>query len=296
MFTVTHAYNKKVQPKELTDSEIVAALEAVCETNPNGENFSNLALAYFKRENYALAASTYLRALPFEPTNSEWKEIYALAKANAHAEVNVTVPEIVYFEKEALLAKPIVHKESLPSTVSAKRENTFATRVRIVTGNVIGVLSSMVMGAVTKLWGRLAGYRDKVWTNWYRRPLFLGILTLAYMREKLNRHNLVSTYPKGVLEGFQEEGQTPPEGVQHFRTSDGSWNNLKNPKEGAAGTRFSRNVKLEAVKPETGKRLLSPNPREISRHLLTRSKQMKEVPFLNMLAAVWIQFQKGYQV
>jgi hypothetical protein len=161
----------------------------------------------------------------------------------------------------------------------------------MVAGNIAGFIAGVIMGGVTKLWGSLAGYRARVWTNWYRRPLFLGILTLAYMREKLNRNNLVSTYPKGVLEGFQQEGQTPPDGVQHFRTADGSWNNLRNPKEGAAGTRFSRNVKLEAITPESGSRLLTPNPREISRHLLTRNEPMKEVPFLNMLAAVWIQFQ-----
>ena len=41
---------------------------------------------------------------------------------------------------------------------------------------------------------------------------------------------------------FAPAGLTPPEGVTHFRTADGSWNNLDNPKEGAAGTRFPRNV------------------------------------------------------
>ena len=36
---------------------------------------------------------------------------------------------------------------------------------------------------------------------------------------------------------------------------------------------------------------MSPNPRLVSRKLLTRGEQMKEVPFLNLLAASWIQFQ-----
>src|SRR6185295_475577 len=65
------------------------------------------------------------------------------------------------------------------------------------------------------------------------------------------------------------------------------------PKEGAAGTRLSRNIAIEAIKPESGERLLTPNPREISRKLLTREDEMKEVPFLNMLAACWIQFQNA---
>ncbi|TMA13298.1 MAG: peroxidase [Deltaproteobacteria bacterium] len=137
-----------------------------------------------------------------------------------------------------------------------------------------------------------------MWTNWYRRSMTLGILTLAYMREQLNKKNLKNTYPPGTLTGFQTAGQIPPEGVTHFRTADGSWNNLANPKEGAAGTRFLRNVDVEAIRPETGERLMTPNPREVSRKLLTRPRkgeatEMKEIPFLNMLAAAWIQFQNG---
>jgi hypothetical protein len=146
------------------------------------------------------------------------------------------------------------------------------------------------MHAATTFWGKLAGYRDAVWTNWYRRPLTLGILTLAYMRDKLNARNLKNTYPRGTLTGFQKEGQTPPPGVTHFRTADGSWNNLSNPKEGAAGTRFLRNVEAAVARAETGEKLLTPNPRRISRVFLTRTGPMKEVPFLNMLAASWIQF------
>src|SRR3984957_978280 len=88
----------------------------------------------------------------------------------------------------------------------------------------------------------------------------------------------------------------PPLGVTHFRTADGSWNNLTDPKEGAAGTRFLRNVDLSAAWPETGKRLLTPDPRGVSRELLSRAirsdgrPDVKEVEFLNLLAASWIQF------
>ena len=72
------------------------------------------------------------------------------------------------------------------------------------------------------------------------------------MREKMNANNLKSTYPKGCLVGFQPEEMEPPEGVKYYRTADGSWNNLNDPKEGAAGTRLSRNINLEAIKPESG--------------------------------------------
>ena len=147
------------------------------------------------------------------------------------------------------------------------------------------------MLTTSEIWGRLAGYRDAIWTNWYRRPLFLGIMTLAYMRDHLNKKNLKSTYPEGELIGFQKPGQSPPPGTTHFRTANGSWNNFDNPMEGAAGTRFPRNVEDKVAQPESAETLLSPNPREISRQLLTRGDQMLEVPFLNLLAASWIQFQ-----
>ena len=144
--------------------------------------------------------------------------------------------------------------------------------------------------------GQEVGYRAKIWTNWYRRPWTVGVLLLAYIREELNAHNLISTYPRGRLVAFQKTGQRPPLGVTHFRTADGSWNNLSDPKDGAAGTRFLRNVDLSATCPETGARLDTPNARKISLELLRRPDDangrpdMQEVPFLNLLAASWIQF------
>ena len=70
--------------------------------------------------------------------------------------------------------------------------------------------ATFVVNAATDVWGGLAGYKGTVWTNWYRRSLVKGVLTLAYMRNTLNKKNLVNTYPKGSLTGFQAEGQTQP--------------------------------------------------------------------------------------
>jgi hypothetical protein len=86
--------------------------------------------------------------------------------------------------------------------------------------------------------------------DWYRRSSS-GILTLAYMRERLNKKNLKNTYPKERSLGFKT-GPEASSGVTYFRTADGTWNNLQNPKEGAAGTRFLRNVNVDAIRPETG--------------------------------------------
>lgn len=258
---------------------------------PDAEKLALLGLAYFHSEQYDKATEAFEKALALSPDNEYLKDMLRHAKGNHISNVHVPIPDVYYFDREKLLSKPIVTDGAYPQTpVPAPPPASLLKKIKIKLGNGIGHVSTATMEVVTKGWGKFAGYSGEIWTNWYRRPLMLGILTLAYMREKMNKHNLVSAYPKDVLVGFQPEGQTPPEEAKYYRTADGSWNNLSNPKEGAAGTRFSKNVSLDAARPETGEKLLTPSPRELSRHLLTRGKEMKEVPFLNMLAACWIQF------
>ena len=57
---------------------------------------------------------------------------------------------------------------------------------------------------------------------------------------------------------------------------------------GSAGCRFGRNVPLEHTFPDTAN-LLVPNPRVVSRELMTR-EQFQPATILNLLAAAWIQF------
>lgn len=271
----------------------INSLQEIVKADPSSNNLTSLALAYFHNEQYDLAAQTYEQALKSDPSNAALKEMFEKSSMNFHSEVNVPIPEIYYFEKDKLLAKSEVKQGSIPKDPLPNVNGEKTSEVKMVLGTGIGVVSTAFMEVSMKLWGSITGVSGKIWTNWYRKPLFLGILTLAYMRERLNKYNLHQTYPKGVLIGFQPEGQTPPEGVQYYRTADGSWNNLSDPKEGAAGTRLARNIKLDAIRVESGDELLTPNPREISRRLFTRGEKMKEVPFLNMLAACWIQFQNA---
>ena len=282
-----------------TDIEVIQLIENrkfneavnLLNTKLGGHPKELLALAYFRKEDYNQAAKYYEEALIEEPDNTDLQDMLFLSRANATAEVNVQVPDLHYFERDVLLAKPVIPDGALPPKPAPGGKPRAITQLRMFLGNLIGSIVSVLMDGLTHIWGGIAGYRDRVWTNWYRRPITLGILTLAFMRDKLNKNNLKNTYPKGSLIGFQPEGQVPPEGVTHYRTANGSWNNLSNPMEGAAGTRFPRNVENEAIKPETGEQLMTPNPRKISRIFLTRGKEMKEVPFLNLLAASWIQFQ-----
>jgi hypothetical protein len=283
-------------------SQALQAAQAVidgADGRPSAGSYALLALAHFQLQNYDLAERAYadaLAAAPHDVQAADWRRMRALSHANAIARVDMHVPELTYFEREQLLAPPVVPPGTLPEPPPPSAPAGKMRRLRIWLGRMLGVVGTAAVEVTTNIYGRLAGYRDAVWTNWYRRPKFLGILTLAYMREHLNAHNLGTSYPAGRLVGFQSEGQTPPPGATHFRTADGSWNNLADPKAGAAGTRFLRNVEMCAIRPEVGEQLLSPNPREISHRLLSRKVDahghpiVTEVPFLNLLAASWIQF------
>ncbi|HEU4335600.1 MAG TPA: peroxidase family protein, partial [Candidatus Eisenbacteria bacterium] len=257
----------------------------------NGTRDAYLGLAYFHKEDYPRAVRHLEAAAAEAPSEADLALLLRAARANLTAEIHVPVPEIAFFDRESLLAPPVVPPGALPAPGLKPRPRGFWATAATLLGTSVGEVATLLLGVTTRAWGRLAGYRDQVWTNWYRRPMLLGVLTLAYMRERLNRHNLKNTYPPGTLTGFVPENLPVPPNVTHFRTADGTWNNLRNPKEGAAGTRFTRNVTNEAIRRAAAMPLLDPNPRRISRVLLTREGPMKEVPFLNLLAATWIQFQ-----
>jgi tetratricopeptide (TPR) repeat protein len=274
--------------------------EALPAAQRDGQACALAALAHFKREEYEDAAKLYAEAIQAGGSPGDlrdWGEMRALAEANATAQIDVEVPRPEYFakKKKELLGPSPVRDGDLPRPPRHRSGRCCFKGLRLFLGNALGVLATAAMDWIIEWVGREIGYRGKVWTNWYRHGWAIGVLILAYIREQLNAHNLISTYPRGELIAFQKAGQRPPLGVTHFRTADGSWNNLADPKEGAAYTRFLRNVDLSVTCPEKD-RLLKPNPRDISRELLTRPDdddgrpKMVPVEFLNLLAASWIQF------
>ena len=124
--------------------------------------------------------------------------------------------------------------------------------------------------------------------HWHKLPRPLGLLTLIGIRHQLRAENLHDT---GVPTG--DAALTAPPWDERYRTArtiDGTWNDLQNPLMGAAGSRFGRNVPLEHTHPDPLPRLLEPNPRVISRELLTR-KAFIPATTLNVIAAAWIQFE-----
>jgi len=292
------SYDEALEALERGEYHVVIAwFSALPAAKRDAKACALVALAHFKREEYKKAAKRYGEAMTAAGVpDPDWQKMKALAEANATAKINIEITKPVYFDAKTLLKPPQVREGDLPRPLRRQGRHCFK-RLLLFLGDAVGAALTMFMNWLIEWVGRRFGYRGRVWTDWYGHCWVIGVLILAYIREQLNAHNLISTYPRGTLVGFQEAGQRPPLGVTDFRTADGSWNNLEDPKEGAAGTRFLRNVDLSKTCPETDKdTLLEPNPREISRKLLTRpigpdgQPEMVRAEFLNLLAAAWIQF------
>ena len=118
---------------------------------------------------------------------------------------------------------------------------------------------------------------------WIFGPL-IGLLTLANIRCQLLENNLFDTYVAGEWPSAVCE----PDSL-NYRSADGSCNDLDLPAMGMAGVRMGRNIQPDYSWQDADK-LLTPNPREVSKELLTRDEGLKEVPFLNYIATAWIQF------
>ena len=124
--------------------------------------------------------------------------------------------------------------------------------------------------------------------GWDKLPLPLALAVLVGIRTKLRQENL---YDTGVLPSTDNpEAPTYNARVRTQRTSDGSWNDLSVPTMGMAGTRFGRNVPLDAIPPSSDADVLArPSPREVSRRLMTRH-QLIAAEGVNSVAAAWLQF------
>ena len=132
---------------------------------------------------------------------------------------------------------------------------------------------------------KLYGPHDP-WTNWYEETdLKKSLAKLATMRSILEASNLWDTN-----RFVEPPSPACPPGAEHTRQIDGTCNDLDRTWMGSAGARFGRNMDPTGwfAQAETDT-LMEPNPRDVSRVLFTRDSY-KEVPFLNLLAASWIQF------
>ena len=151
-----------------------------------------------------------------------------------------------------------------------------------------GVSSSDVPdrpGLVQRLYDEVT---DKVSRKhpWYTLPEVAGLAELIGIRDTLRQQNLFDTSRLPSV----DPAQPPPydESYLAARTADGSWNDLEHPEMGMAGTRFGRNVPLDDTWPDQD-RMMTPNPREISRRLMTRDT-FNPATAGNALITAWLQF------
>jgi hypothetical protein len=123
-------------------------------------------------------------------------------------------------------------------------------------------------------------------SRWERLPTLLGLATILIYRNRLRKQNLYDTESPAA----KGSSVPAPEGARYLtaRMEDGTYNDLGDPRMGSAGTRFGRNVPLDRTFPDNDK-IMEPNPRTVSRELLTRETFLP-ARTLNSLAAAWIQF------
>lgn len=120
---------------------------------------------------------------------------------------------------------------------------------------------------------------------WYQLPYLLAAGRLVEIRNELREKNLHDT--EESPEPRQEIPANLEPALREGRTIDGTYNDLRFPKMGAVGRRFGRNVPLKEAFPDAPN-LMIPNPRVVSRELMTR-EQFQPATILNLLAASWIQ-------
>ncbi|WP_413289204.1 peroxidase family protein [Bdellovibrio sp. HCB337] len=126
---------------------------------------------------------------------------------------------------------------------------------------------------------------DTPWTTWSEKGKVGGLIVLKGIREGLLKNNLHD--PHVAYSGYAPVDCSKIN--TNFRSADGTCNDLKNPLVGAANTAFGRNVAPAFIVKNPEATVMVPNPSVVSQTFFTRD-EFKPVPFLNMLAAVWIQF------
>jgi hypothetical protein len=120
---------------------------------------------------------------------------------------------------------------------------------------------------------------------WYEKPRLFAMVDLFELRNELREKNLHDTEEPPLQ---PQDPSTVDPALRTSRTLDGAYNDLKYPAMGAVGRRFGRNMPLKEVVPDSAN-LLIPNPRVVSRELMTRH-EFQPATILNLLAAAWIQF------
>ena len=127
---------------------------------------------------------------------------------------------------------------------------------------------------------------------WHKKWSPIALANLGKIREEMRANNLYDTQQLPTRSTEQKkdtdfEESTAPVNV---RQASGEGTDLGDSQMGARGNRFGRNLPLDQCYPDL-ENMLVPNPREVSKKLLTRDEFTPNKQ-LNLLAASWIQFMQ----
>src|ERR1700694_583022 len=121
---------------------------------------------------------------------------------------------------------------------------------------------------------------------WHKLPLRMSLLNLDALRYVLRRNNLIDTEVREAPPTARPAPAFIGEDRRRSRTFDGTNNDLSDPRMGAMGATFGRNLS-PVYTPDL---FDTPSAIVVARELLYR-KTFIPARSLNILAAAWIQFQ-----
>jgi hypothetical protein len=244
----------------------------------------------FRVQRYVNASDT-----PIEDGVLEWKESHAPSETIAQ----LIIPRQDLNDPEARSAEALVERlefnpfnttEEFRPLGSLNRARKIAYqasadhREQRVSFVPVGFFGRVVESLIEKTFAVV-----NVVIPWHALPVSFGLANLYAFRTVLRRENLHDTEDR---ESLPSVNPTPPVAPAResaaYRHPEGLNNDFSEPRMGAAGARFGRNVPLDRV--VKNPRLLEPNPLAVSRELMTRHSFVPATS-LNLLAAAWIQFQ-----
>jgi tetratricopeptide (TPR) repeat protein len=273
-----------------------AALQKALKLDPEdatGETSALLGKVHFQMQAWDDAVRFLELAASKRPGEGALVELLDQARDNAKS--GIGDPMIVggLFERDKLLAPPAtqLRPPDFAAPTHLDPRNLFHIgvawrRVQALAGVLLGPGVSIAV-RVVRLFGLHRGNRDA----WRDRGWLFGLMTLAAVREDLNKRLRRDPYPAGELTAHQQAAQKRPAWTRRLPTANGSWR-TDDPMEGAALSRFNRSGQcIEYFRSRMGDDL--PNVLGVARDLMhiEPGKKQALAPFLNLSYVSHIQAQ-----
>jgi hypothetical protein len=258
----------------------------------------------FQLQEYAEAARHLESACAAQPERRAWTAMLERARASATNGVALRRPPTEAFRPERLLYPAALHLRA-PEGVVLPPGPSLSERLVDRARTLAGAIAGPPVAGLIRLLGRIGTHRawrleERLANVVLHEPrtsvkrelqALVADMLLAYLRMEMNRDTLQDPYV-GDLVGHAPPGQRRPDWTQYFPTADGSWR-TDDPNMGRAGTRFPHQGISPAsdIARNRAEDATLPNPRHVSRTLLAPEGERRLTPFLNLIAAAWIQFQ-----